>query len=206
MCLTAHQSKGEQMVKLLSLTFIIGAIIVALSVSANTIQQEKELANAYENARELTVLLAKSKNIEIDRQVKLDVATQKEQHCLAKNIFYEAGNESVNGKIAVAQVTVQRSEHPKYPDNICDVVYQKTAEMCQFSWYCDLAVQQTKATIGPAWEESKRIAKRVLVDGVRLPEIKGALFYKANYAPNDRFWNSLTPVATLGVHVFYKRR
>lgn len=198
------------MVKLSSLTYIVSAFVIAatLSVSAvsvSAIRQEIAINEAYENSRELKVLLARSNSATIDRYAKLDLETRNEQHCLAKNIFYEAGNESVKGKIAVAQVTVQRSEHPKYPDNICDVVYQKTAAMCQFSWYCDLSVQQTKATIGPAWEESKRIARKVLVDGVRLPEIKGALFYKANYAPNDRFWNSLTPVATLGVHVFYKR-
>ena len=193
------------MVKLSSLTYIVSAFVIAATLSLSAIQREKAIDEAYENSRELKVLLARSKSATIDRHAKLDLETRNEQHCLAKNIFYEAGNESVNGKIAVAQVTVQRAEHPKYPDNICDVVYQKTADMCQFSWYCDLSVQQTKATIGPAWEESKRIAKKVLVDGVRLPEIKGALFYKANYAPNDRFWNSLTPVATLGVHVFYKR-
>lgn len=194
------------MVKLSSLTHIVSAFVIAVVLMAAAIYQEQStISEAYENARELKVLSARSNSAAIKRQAKLDLETHNEQHCLARNIFYEAGNESLNGKIAVAQVTVQRSEHPKYPDSICEVVYQKNANLCQFSWYCDSAVQQRKATTGPAWEESKRVAKKVLVDGVRLPEIKGALFYKANYAPNDKFWNSLTPVATLGVHVFYKR-
>jgi len=71
-------------------------------------------------------------------------------HCLAQNIYFEAGNQPLAGQIAVANVVLNRVEHDKFPDSICGVVYQtkewrtswtgKTIPklgMCQFSWFCD---------------------------------------------------------------------
>ena len=49
---------------------------------------------------------------------------QDSQYCLAKNIYFEAGNQPVAGKIAVAQVVQNRVINKNYPNNICDVVYQ----------------------------------------------------------------------------------
>ncbi len=46
--------------------------------------------------------------------------------CLAKNIYFEAGNQPLAGKVAVAQVVFNRMEHASYPDNVCGVVYQAT--------------------------------------------------------------------------------
>jgi spore germination cell wall hydrolase CwlJ-like protein len=51
---------------------------------------------------------------------------QKELMCLARNIFYESGGESEKGKIAVGMVTLNRTEHPAFPDSVCEVVKQKT--------------------------------------------------------------------------------
>lgn len=47
--------------------------------------------------------------------------------CLAKNIYYEAGLETREGMIAVAQVTLNRTEDEKFPKTVCGVVNQKTA-------------------------------------------------------------------------------
>ena len=46
--------------------------------------------------------------------------------CLARNIFYEAGSESTEGKVAVGMVTINRANDPRYPRNVCGVVSQKT--------------------------------------------------------------------------------
>ena len=42
--------------------------------------------------------------------------------CLAKNIYFEAGVESTAGKLAVANVTINRKLNANYPDTICGVV------------------------------------------------------------------------------------
>ena len=46
--------------------------------------------------------------------------------CLAKNIYYEAGYESFEGKVAVAQVTINRANSGDFPSDICGVIYQKS--------------------------------------------------------------------------------
>ena len=69
--------------------------------------------------------------------------------CLAKNIYFEAGNQSKAGRLAVGLVTLNRVEMREYPDTICGVVHQgptytnwkgntwPVKHKCQFSWYCD---------------------------------------------------------------------
>lgn len=46
--------------------------------------------------------------------------------CLARNIYYESGNQSHEGKVAVGMVTLNRVEDPRWPKSICEVVRQKT--------------------------------------------------------------------------------
>jgi spore germination cell wall hydrolase CwlJ-like protein len=46
--------------------------------------------------------------------------------CLARNIYYEAGLESEEGKVAVGLVTINRSNDDKFPNTICGVVNQRT--------------------------------------------------------------------------------
>jgi spore germination cell wall hydrolase CwlJ-like protein len=56
----------------------------------------------------------------------LTPATQKQLTCLAQNIYYEARSEEFDGKVAVAQVTLNRANSGKFPDTICGVVHQRT--------------------------------------------------------------------------------
>jgi spore germination cell wall hydrolase CwlJ-like protein len=47
--------------------------------------------------------------------------------CLAQNIYYEAGMEVEEGRVAVGLVTINRSRDERFPSTICGVVNQKTA-------------------------------------------------------------------------------
>jgi spore germination cell wall hydrolase CwlJ-like protein len=117
--------------------------------------------------------------------------------CLARNIYYEAGIESREGKIAVAQVTLNRVKSGYWGKNICKVVYSPA----QFSW----TKEKRRAWIQPkgaAWEESKRIADQVLSFGIRLKPLRKALFYHADYvAPNWR--DGSKRIIKVGQHIFY---
>jgi spore germination cell wall hydrolase CwlJ-like protein len=123
--------------------------------------------------------------------------------CLARNIYYEAGSEPFEGKVAVAQVTLNRMESGKFPEDVCQVIYQKNIfyekVVCQFSWYCD-----REATLRPIhkgnYDESMEAAKKVLLEGFRLPSIKDALFYHADYV--NPGWRK-ERVAKIGRHIFY---
>ena len=44
--------------------------------------------------------------------------------CLAEAIYFEAGNQSDAGRLAVGHVILNRQEMREYPDTICGVVHQ----------------------------------------------------------------------------------
>ena len=48
--------------------------------------------------------------------------SDKDVDCLARNIFYEAGSEPIEGKVAVGMVTINRTQDERYPQNVCGVV------------------------------------------------------------------------------------
>jgi spore germination cell wall hydrolase CwlJ-like protein len=129
---------------------------------------------------------------------------ERQLKCLALNVYHEAGIEPFEGKVAVAQVTINRSNSPHFPKDICRVVYQKdtfvSKTVCQFSWYClqpsKLAPVNTKS-----YEESYIVAKKVLLEDFRLSSIESALFYHADYV--NPGWNKKR-ITKIGKHIFYE--
>lgn len=130
---------------------------------------------------------------------------QKQLQCMAKNIYWEAASESFEGKVAVAQVTINRMESGLFPSTICGVVYQKNTiydkVVCQFSWFCE-ANNVTKAIQPKQYKESEEVAKMVMLEGMRLPGLKDALYYHADYV-NPK-WNK-PRITQIGRHIFYKQ-
>jgi spore germination cell wall hydrolase CwlJ-like protein len=126
--------------------------------------------------------------------------------CLAINIYREAGYEPFEGKVAVAQVTMNRVKDGRFGKDVCGVVYQKNVVMekvvCQFSWYCD-AVHRNRPVNKAAYNESYEVAKKVLLEGFQLSVLKDALYYHATYV-NPRW--SLDRIGQIGQHIFYKQR
>ena len=73
----------------------------------------------------ITLPLSKAEVI-LNTAYKTVKATNAEIMCLAKNIYYEARGEPLHGKIAVAQVTLNRVTHrTQFEASICGVVYAK---------------------------------------------------------------------------------
>lgn len=126
--------------------------------------------------------------------------------CLAINVYKEAGHENFEGKVAVAQVTLNRVDHPKFPKEVCSVVYQKNVFMekvvCQFSWYCD-AAHRSRPVNKAAYEESYAVAKKVLLEGFRLDSLQDAIYYHADYV-NPRW--PYERIGKVGTHIFYRSR
>lgn len=125
--------------------------------------------------------------------------------CLAKNIYHEAGSEPFEGKVAVAQVTMNRTESGKFPEDVCQTIYQKNViyekVICQFSWACNSAVVNQKVSNSPNYRESMEVAKKVLLEDFRLPALKEAMYYHADYV--NPGWRR-EKVAKIGHHIFYK--
>ena len=120
---------------------------------------------------------------------------ERDLECLAKNIYFEAKGESLTGKIAVAQVTLNRVLHKEeFNKTICGVVYQKD----QFSWtaYKNIMVRDQKQ-----WRDSLHIAKGILQGKLFLEGFE-ALYFHANYVKPT--WRTTKRyVRTIGKHIFY---
>lgn len=130
----------------------------------------------------------------------------KELECLTRNIYWEAASEPFEGKVGVAQVTLNRVQSGKFADSVCGVVYQKNVfyekVVCQFSWYCE-GNHKMKAVHAPLWRESEEVAKKVLLEGFRLPSLKDAYYYHADYVSPG--WK-LPKIEKIGRHIFYGER
>lgn len=125
---------------------------------------------------------------------------KKEVDCLAKNIYYEAESEPMVGKIAVAQVTMNRVKSDQYPKTVCGVVKEKHKYTCQFSWVCK---DKKRITNQKCWQESNKIARNILIFHKKYNIIGNATFYHANYVrPN---WSHKKKfVKKVGNHLFYR--
>lgn len=135
--------------------------------------------------------------------------------CMAKNLYFEAGNQkSDKAMIAVGYTVINRVNSKQYPNNVCGVVYQgrKTASgnyvrnKCQFSWVCDgkRDVPSNKHVERKAWVRAQRIALAVLTKKAKNP-IGKATMYHANYV--SPYWASaFVKVAKIESHIFYKVR
>lgn len=128
---------------------------------------------------------------------------ERQLRCLTQNIYWEAASEPFEGKVAVAQVTMNRAASSQFPSDICAVVYQKNViyskVVCQFSWYCD-GTHRVKPVYQPLYNESAEVAKKVLLEGFRLPSLKNAMYYHADYVQPG--WGK-KPIAKIGHHIFY---
>jgi len=52
--------------------------------------------------------------------------SDRDVECMARNIFYEAGGEPTEGKIAVGVVTLNRAQDGRFGRTVCDVVKART--------------------------------------------------------------------------------
>lgn len=114
-----------------------------------------------------------------------------ETMCLAKNIYHEARGETIQGKLAVAKVTLNRVASGKFRHTICGVVYQPN----QFSW--------TKYKYKPildqtAWLNSLHIAKLVMLDPNKY-KTTATHYHNLKVKP---VWH-LKQIDKIGNHVFY---
>ena len=135
-----------------------------------------------------------------------------QKECLARNIYFEAGNQPLAGQIAVALVTINRVKNSQFPNTICEVIYQaklrKNARgedvpiigQCQFSWFCD--GKSDRPVDSDTWLEALGIAYN-LFDVNVIDITEGALWYHADYTLP--YWtNQLNQTVVIENHIFYR--
>ena len=174
-------------------TFIVAvvfAFLLGLMLRANIV---------YHNVQNEQVVNNEKQSIHVD---------QKELICLAKNVYFEAGAEPLDGKKAVAQVTMNRVRQGGFPKTVCGVVKQKTRSVelqktiCQFSWVCE----GTKKVLfdSPAWGDSVQVAKIALTEKKVYDKFSSnVLFFHAKQLETN--WQEhYKKVKVVGNHVFYR--
>lgn len=143
--------------------------------------------------------------------------TQSDFDCMVEAIYYEAGNQSFIGKMAVAQVILNRVRSNHYPNTICNVVHQGPVSQwwldnygkvvpikhkCQFSYYCD--GKEEVPYQGKSWNDSV-LSAMMIIDNSFLKDITdGATHYHADYV--SPYWSKkLTRTVTIDNHLFFKQ-
>jgi len=113
--------------------------------------------------------------------------------CLAKVVVHEAGNQSREGQMAVAQVVMNRlnDSRRRFGRTICGVIMQRG----QF-----FNVHAYNPPRNARWRTAVEIARQAR-DGDHPPVIGNALFFHAAYAAPFR---GRVRVGRIGDHVFYR--
>ncbi|MQX37458.1 cell wall hydrolase [Roseospira navarrensis] len=133
------------------------------------------------------------------------VVPRDELICLALNDYWEARGESTRGRVAVAQVVLNRARDPRFPASICGVVTENRStkpRLCQFSWNCD--GRSDTPHEAAAWRASVLLAKSLLMRNNAISDLTGgALWYHNRHV--DPGWSGRLEFATrVGDHYFYR--
>lgn len=135
--------------------------------------------------------------------------------CLAQNIYHEARNQSIAGQKAVASVVFNRVNNKRYPDKICDVVFQGkfnikanqfVKDKCQFSWVCigkKLPIKEKKK-FKEIYNRSQRLIQQ-FKNNQFVDITNGATHY--HHISIKPYWaKKFIHKVTIGKHKFYKEK
>jgi spore germination cell wall hydrolase CwlJ-like protein len=170
---------------------VIGAVVIITIALSCVVSKFYTSTNQQKTTRAMT----NKEYVEHMKQVK----------CLADNVYYEAGNQSIAGKKAVAYVTLNRLQSRNWPNSVCEIVYQKTFDaatrliVCQFSWVCESRRQPEKEV----WNLSFNIAKLVMDEfySNNSDPTRGSRYFHATYVNPQ--WN-LQKMVQIDDHIFYR--
>ena len=193
--MTDNQKLG--IVALGSLT-AIGLLVTNFLVLSRLGNVEQKIEKTDESIKEIKQEVEVIKESLYDSGIKLTLSTE-EKKCLAKNIFFEAGIEPIEGKIAVAQVTMNRLETKRWGDDVCSVVYARK----QFSWTLEKKKVNEKP-YGPLWKESMNALEK-FIQGYRIVGLENSRHYHADYIKKPYWAKKKRTVETIGQHIFYEK-
>jgi len=144
--------------------------------------------------------------------------SQSENYCLAEAIYFEAGNQPLIGKLAVAAVIKNRVKSSTYPNTICGVVhdgpvreswkkngtYYPKRHKCQFSYWCDGRSDEPRMG-SITWKDSSQIANwsMLYLPSVLIKPVEGATHYHATYV-HPNWADHMQKVVQIEDHIFYK--
>ena len=120
--------------------------------------------------------------------------------CLSAAIFFEARDQPIQGQLAVANVVMNRVESPRWPDEICAVVFQPS----QFSFTHDgKSDNYLKYTSNVGDRQAIAIAEEIAISVIKGDRLGlTSTHYHATYV--KPYWlKQYHQDGRIGDHVFY---
>jgi spore germination cell wall hydrolase CwlJ-like protein len=137
--------------------------------------------------------------------IKLAQHDAKQLECMAKNIYYEAGHESIIGQAAVARVVLNRVMQG-FANNPCAVIYQKfqteRGVICQFSWVCENKGEINKNNY--SYKVARQVAYDVMINDKYDDVIPESTLYFHNLSVTP-LWPYASAIK-IGNHIFYSMK
>lgn len=135
---------------------------------------------------------------------------QSEIDCLARNIYFEARNQSTAGMFAVGLVTLNRVKSQRFPDTFCEVVHQAKVDhngnpvlhACHFSWYCD--GKPDKIRNQEAYMFTYAVAQIIITHRDQIFDFTGGATHYHQVKVRPWWAKGATILAKIGDHVFLK--
>ena len=153
---------------LLSLALVVGShIVVAQEVQVAEVKAEVTFKDTVIN--QTTQFVERTVNL-----LATPFLSDKDIECMAKNIFYEAGSEPTEGKIAVGIVTLNRTQDGRFGKSVCDVVKARTVvvknqeikktEVVRVGYFGSAQEVEKKVVVAQVSEESHAATQQTVTE------------------------------------------
>ena len=208
-----------------ALSIVLNSVLIVSMVAVYHTATMASGATLISSPETLEIIDITEKEID-NQQIYPALIDNRQAHCLALNVYYEARGSNLADMYAVSDVVLNRVRDSRYPNTICEVVYDgpvreswKTKKdpdlpdeeriynpvrnMCQFSWYCDGKNDIPKDETG--WATAQMVAGSILFANKHRGLTEGATHYHATYVrPNWRNDRGMQHVGRIGSHIFYR--
>lgn len=181
----------------LGISWVISSIIVVLVIITSVVYNIKQLQDIEYYKAAVVSAQDMLQNVNKKTVTATKTVDPTELQCMSENIYFEAGGESLAGKMAVGHVVLNRMKRPEYPKSICGVIHQKNGDTCMFSWLCEprKEIKQSKS-----WQQSQEVAYTLLSRSTEDITEGSTNFHGTHMDPK---WNLKRTVKIDG-HQFYR--
>lgn len=125
-------------------------------------------------------------------QAAIPQVSQQDLQCLSEALYFEARGEGSQGQRAVAEVILNRVDHPRFPKSVCGVVNQSG----QFTY------KKTRIRERGAFVRAQKIAQAALMGAPRNLTNGATYFHTGAVKPS---WSrKFERTIRIGSHIFYR--
>ena len=133
----------------------------------------------------------------------VNIEKTKDIVCLSQAVFQEASNQSMQGKIAVANVINNRTKSDDYPDTICAVIKQHG----QFSFWSHIKkIKENDPATKKQMEDSVKASMLVINKEVPDNTFNATAFVNLKIATSKAWLRNMKLTTKIQDHTFFKQK